>query len=96
MMKLIEQQAHFWELYQDAVQYYFSIAIDMSSVVSCWYIHLDAEDELLYRENGRQFLEDFAQEIIQQTYRGDFSFVEQRQVSDQIQQAMQQAFKVHC
>ncbi|AWL27739.1 hypothetical protein DJ533_03585 [Acinetobacter defluvii] len=92
-MKLIEQQAQFWELYQDDAQYYFAIAIDMSSVVSCWYIHLDAKDELLYQENGRQFLEDFAQEIVQQSYRGDFSFLEQREVSEQIQQAMQQAFK---
>ncbi|NNP74359.1 hypothetical protein A7P53_02250 [Acinetobacter defluvii] len=92
-MHLIEQQAHFWELYQDDTQYYFAIAIDMSSVVSCWYIHLDAKDELLYQENGRQFLEDFAQEIVQQSYRGDFSFLEQREVSEQIQQAMQQAFK---
>jgi len=35
-MNLIEQQAHFWELYQTQDDYYLSIAVDMSSVVSCW------------------------------------------------------------
>ena len=39
-MHLIEQQPHFWELYQDDSNYYLSIAIDMSSVVSCWDIKL--------------------------------------------------------
>ncbi|WP_173912115.1 hypothetical protein [Acinetobacter sp. Marseille-Q1618] len=92
-MKIIEQQAHFWELYQDDAQYYFAIAIDMSSVVSCWYIHLNAKEAMLYQQNGRQFLHDLAQEIVQQSYRGDFSFLEQRKVSKQIQQTMQQAFK---
>lgn len=93
-MKIIEQQAHFWELYQDDnAQYYFGIAIDMSSVVSCWYIYLNAKEAALYQQNGRQFLHDLAQEIVQQSYRGDFSFLEQREVSKQIQQTMQQAFK---
>ncbi len=95
MMKMIEQEVHFWELYQDGTRYYFSIAIDMSSVVSCWYIHLDAEEAVFYQQNGRPFLHDFAQEIVHQTYRGDFSFLEQREVSEQVQKLMQHAFKAH-
>ncbi len=45
-MHLIEQQAHFWELYQTQDDYYLSIAVDMSSVVSCWDIYL-TEVEIL-------------------------------------------------
>lgn len=92
-MKIIEQQAHFWELYQDNEYYYLSIAIDLSSVVSCWYLHLTQTEIDLYRKNGRKIVDDLAHEIIQHIYRGDFSEVETRQVSDDIQQAMLIAYQ---
>jgi len=55
MMNLIEHQPHFWELYQDFERYYLSIAVDMSSVVSCWDLAL-TQDEILAYEQGVDFL----------------------------------------
>lgn len=92
-MKMIEQQAHFWELYQDNEHYYLSVAIDMSSVVSCWYLYLSQTEANLYQNEGRQMVDDLVQKIVQETYRGDFSYVEMRQVSDVTQQAMLNAYK---
>lgn len=93
-MKMIEQQAHFWELYQDNEHYYLSVAIDMSSVVSCWYLYLSQTEANLYQNEGRQMVDDLVQKIVQETYRGDFLYVETRQVSDVIQQAMLNAYKI--
>ena len=92
-MKIIEQQAHFWELYQDDEHYYLAVAIDMSSVVSCWYLYLNQLEVDLYQKNGREMLADLVQKIVQDTYRGDFSYVEARQVSSEIQQAMLIAYQ---
>ena len=52
-MKLIEHEAHFWELYKDAEQYYLSIAVDMSSVVSCWDLVLTRDEIFSYKQQGR-------------------------------------------
>ena len=93
MMQLIEQQAHFWELYQAQDQYYLSIAVDMSSVVSCWDIALTEADIAQYQHKGRIAIEDLANSIVAETYRGDFSNLEARAVSEQIQQEIQTAFK---
>lgn len=92
-MQLIDQQAHFWELYQNGSNYYLSIAVDMSSVVSCWDIQLiDLEIEA-FKQQGRVAIEDLANSIVAETYRGDFSNLEARAVSVQIKQALQDAFK---
>lgn len=94
MMQLIDQQAHFWELYQAQDQYYLSIAVDMSSVVSCWDIALTETDIVQYQHKGRIAIEDLANSIVAETYRGDFSNLERNKVPVQIQQQMQMAFKV--
>lgn len=94
MMQLIEQQAHFWELYQAQDRYYLSIAVDMSSVVSCWDIALTETDIVQYQHKGRIVIEDLANSIVAETYRGDFSNLERNKVPVQIQQQMQMAFKV--
>ena len=92
-MTLIEQQPHFWELYQNQDHYYLSIAVDMSSVVSCWDIVLTELEIQNYQNNGRIVIEDLANSIVTETYRGDFSNLEARKVSEQIQQELQIAFK---
>lgn len=92
-MKIIEQQAHFWELYQDDEHYYLSIAIDLSSVVSCWYVHLTQTEIDQYRKNGRDIVDDLTHKMVQCVYRGNFSELETRQVSDEIQQAMLIAYQ---
>ena len=93
-MHLIEQQAHFWELYQTQDDYYLSIAVDMSSVVSCWDIYLTEVEILAYQNKGRIAIEDLANSIVAETYRGDFSNIAARKVSKEIQQQMQTAFKI--
>ena len=92
-MYLIEQQAHFWELYQTQDDYYLSIAVDMSSVVSCWDIYLTEVEILAYQNKGRIAIEDLANSIVAETYRGDFSNLAARKVPKEIQQQMQTAFK---
>ena len=92
-MRLIEQQPHFWELYQDNDRYYLSIAVDMSSVVSCWDIALTEMEVQHFQCNGRIAIEELANSIVEETYRGDFSNLEARVVSEQIKQTLQDAFK---
>ena len=92
-MKLIDQQAHFWELYQDNSNYYLSIAVDMSSVVSCWNIALKMNEIQQFQQNGRVIIEELANLIVKETYRGDFSTLASRKVSEQIEQQIQTAFK---
>ncbi|MEK7738766.1 MAG: hypothetical protein AAB326_01850 [Pseudomonadota bacterium] len=92
-MRLIDQQPHFWELYQDDSNYYLSIAVDMSSVVSCWDIYLTGVEILAYQNKGRIAIEDLASSIVAETYRGDFSNIAARKVPKEIQQQMQTAFK---
>jgi len=92
-MHLIEQQAHFWELYQTQDDYYLSIAVDMSSVVSCWDIYLTEVEILAYQNKGRIAIEELTNLIVAETYRGDFSNLAARKVPKEIQQQMQTAFK---
>ena len=93
-MKLIDQQPHFWELYQDNSNYYLSIAVDMSSVVSCWNIALKMNEIQQFQQNGRVIIEELANLIVKETYRGDFSTLESRKVSADIEQQIQMTFKV--
>ena len=92
-MYLIEQQAHFWELYQTQDDYYLSIAVDMSSVVSCWDIYLTEVEIQAYHNKGRIAIEELTNLIVAETYRGDFSNLAARKVPKEIQQQMQTAFK---
>ena len=93
-MNLVEQQPHFWELYQNQDQYYLSIAVDMSSVVSCWDIYLTQVEVQNFLSNGRIVIEELAESIISETYRGNFSNLEARAVSEDIQKEIQAAFKI--
>lgn len=92
-MRLIDQQPHFWELYQDDSNYYLSIAVDMSSVVSCWDIYLTEVEIQAYHNKGRIAIEELTNLIVAETYRGDFSNLAARKVPREIQQQMQTAFK---
>lgn len=92
-MQLIEHEPHFWELYQDDHQYYLGIAVDMSSVVSCWDIFLTAEQIDVYQQQGRESIAVLAKTIVDAVYRGDFSYLHQHQVSSEQTQAMQTAFQ---
>lgn len=92
-MRLIDQQPHFWELYQDDSNYYLSIAVDMSSVVSCWDIYLTEVEIQAYHNKGRIAIEELTNLIVAETYRGDFSNIAARKVPKEIQQQMQTAFK---
>ena len=93
-MNLIEQQPYFWELYQNQDQYYLSIAVDMSSVVSCWDIYLAQVEIQNFLSNGRIVIEELAESIVSETYRGNFSNLEARAVSEDIQKEIQAAFKI--
>lgn len=92
-MHLIDQQPHFWELYQNQAQYYLSIAVDMSSVVSCWDIHLMDSEIQAFKQRGRIVIEELANSIVTESYRGDFSNLEARAVSDEIGTEIKIAFK---
>lgn len=92
-MNLIAHESHFWELYQDFEQYYLSIAIDMSSVVSCWDLVLTQQEILYYEHRGRVSIEELAKSMIAAAYKGDFSMMEARLAKPYERQAMQKAFK---
>ena len=93
MLKLIDQQPHFWELYQNQDKYYLSIAVDMSSVVSCWDIQLVDSEIQAFKQQGRIAIEELANSIVAETYRGDFSNLEARAVPEQIKHEIPTAFK---
>ena len=92
-MNLIEHEPHFWELYQDNTHYYLSIAVDMSSVVSCWDLVLTQDEILAYKQQGRKSIEELAKSMVNSAYKGDFSAMESRLVSSKEKQAIQAAFK---
>ncbi|MGC3820555.1 hypothetical protein [Acinetobacter sp. G11] len=92
-MNLIEHEPHFWELYQDNIHYYLSIAVDMSSVVSCWDLVLTQNEILAYKQQGRKSIEELAKSMVASAYKGDFSAMESRLASSKEKQAIQAAFK---
>lgn len=92
-MNLIEHEPHFWELYQDNIHYYLSIAVDMSSVVSCWDLVLTQDEILAYKQQGRKSIEELAKSMVASAYKGDFSAMESRLASSKEKQALQAAFK---
>lgn len=92
-MNLIAHEPHFWELYQDDIHYYLSIAVDMSSVVSCWDLVLTQEEIQGYEHRGRESIQELAKSLVALAYKGDFSQMERRAVKPYERQAMQAAFK---
>lgn len=93
MMQLIEQEPHFWELYQQDQQYFLGIAVDMSSVVTCWDLVLNAAEIQAYQDQGRRSIENIAKHITAAAYKGDFSDLESRQASVTDKQAMQATYR---
>ncbi|MBK0065185.1 MULTISPECIES: hypothetical protein [unclassified Acinetobacter] len=92
-MQLIEIEPHFWELYQQDKQFFLSIAIDLSSVVSCWDLILTAEEILLYQTDGREAILTLTEQFVVQVYRGDCTGLEQRMASSQQKKMMNNTFK---
>ena len=93
MMKLIEQEPHFWELYQNNEHYYLSVAVDMSSVVSCWDLILPQPEIDAYQARGRVSIEAFTKTIIDAAYKGDFSVIDRHLASEQDKQTMQATYQ---
>ena len=92
-MNLIAFELHFWELYQEDIYYYLSIAVDMSSVVSCWDLVLTNDEIQTYEHRGRAGIDDLAKSIIASAYKGDFSSMESRLAKPYERNAMQATFK---
>lgn len=92
-MILIEQEPYFWELYQNNEKYYLGIAVDMSSVVSCWDLVLPQPEIDGYQAKGRVSIEVFAKTIIDAAYKGDFSVIDRHLASDQDKQIMQATYQ---
>ena len=93
MMQLIEQEPHFWELYQQEQQYFLGIAVDMSSVVTCWDLVLSADQIRDYQEQGRGSIENIAKNITAAAYKGDFSELERNKASVEQQHSMQTTYR---
>ncbi|TCM62776.1 hypothetical protein EC844_12320 [Acinetobacter calcoaceticus] len=96
MMKLIEHEAHFWELYQQQQQYFLAIAVDMSSVVSCWDLVLTELEIDNYQALGRSSIAALAKSIIDAAYKGDFSLMESRTASAEEKMSMQACYQAWC
>lgn len=92
-MQMIAYEPHFWELYQQAEEYYLSIAIDMSSVISCWDLVLTPSEILCYQSDGRDFIQKLTAIMVKAVYRGNLEMMEARLASPSQQQAMLLAFK---
>lgn len=93
MMQLIEQEPHFWELYQQDQQYFLGIAVDMSSVVTCWDLVLSADQIQDYQAQGRSSIENIAKCITAAAYKGNFSELERNKASAAEQHAMQATYR---
>ena len=93
MMILIEYEPHFWELYQNNGHYYLSIAVDMSSVVSCWDLTLSELEASRYQANGRISIEVLAKKIVNAAYKGDFSIMQTHVAAAEDKQAMHTTYQ---
>ena len=92
-MQLIELEPHFWELYQNDNQYFMSVAVDMSSVVSCWDLALRPQEITAYKTVGRASIDALAKSFIAMAYKGDFSNLESRLASIADQEGMQASYR---
>lgn len=92
-MNLIDQQAHFWELYQAQQQYYLGFAIDTGDAMHCWHLQLTDQQILAYQEQGRAAIEQLAKQLSQQVYQANFTQLKAQQVDTATQDKMQAAFK---
>ena len=92
-MKIIELEPQFWELYQQGEQLYLSIAIDVSSVVSCWDMVLTQAEIEAYQNFGRTALVELTKKLVNDVFRGNFSRLESNLAATDQKRAMQITFK---
>jgi hypothetical protein len=92
-MKLIQQQAHFWELYQQQEQYYFGFAVDTGDAIHCWHLQLTEQQILDYKKQGRDAIEQLAKNFSQQVYQANFNQLKAQQVDQETEKSMHIAFK---
>ena len=92
-MKIIELEPQFWELYQQDEHLYLSIAIDVSSVVSCWDMVLTQAEIEAYQNFGRTTLVELTKTLVNDVFRGNFTRLESCLASADQKQAMQVTFK---
>ncbi|WP_227539769.1 hypothetical protein [Acinetobacter sp. MB5] len=93
MMKLIEIEPHFWELYQNQEQLYLSVSVDNSAVTYNWDLHLTEAQQQAYQQQGRESIVELAKQIVAAVFRGDFSFVEKHDTTAEEKAAIFAAFK---
>lgn len=92
-MKLIQQQPHFWELYQQQDQYYLGFAVDTGDAMHCWHLQLTQQQILAYQEQGRAAIEQLAKDFSHQVYQANFKQLKAQQVDPLTEAKMQVAFK---
>lgn len=92
-MELIEQQPHFWELYQQQDHYYFGFAVDTGDAMHCWYLQLTEQQILDYQSEGIDAIECLAKKFTEQVYQANFIQLQAQQVDAATQAEMQYAFK---
>ena len=92
-MKLLEQQAHFWELYQDQEKYYLGFAIDTGDAMHCWHLQLTDQQILAYQQQGRAAIQQLAKALSQHVYQANFKVLQAQQVDPRTEAKIQTAFK---
>jgi hypothetical protein len=92
-MKLIQQQPHFWELYQAQQQYYLGFAVDTGDAMHCWHLRLTDQQILAYQQQGIAAIQQLAKDFSQQIYQANFKVLQAQQVDLATEEKMQAAFK---
>lgn len=92
-MQLIDQQPHFWELYQQQDNYYLGFAVDTGDAMHCWHLKLSSEQSENYQQQGRTFLEDWTKQLTQAIYTANFTVLKAQQVDPNLETKMRQAYK---
>ena len=92
-MKIIDQQPHFWELYQDQDNYYLGFAIDTGDAMHCWHLQLTEQQTLAYQQQGRAAIQQLAKALSQHVYHANFKVLQAQQVDQATEAKMQAAFK---
>ena len=92
-MKIIDQQPHFWELYQNQENYYLGFAIDTGDAMHCWYLQLTDQQILAYQQQGRAAIQQLAKALSQHVYQANFNVLQAQQVDPLTEEKMKAAFK---
>lgn len=92
-MQLIQQQAHFWELYQQQDNYYLGFAVDTGDAMHCWHLQLTKQQILEYQSQGVEAIECLAKAFTEQVYQANFTQLKAQQVDATTEAKMQHAFK---